>query len=311
MPLDLVVPHLLAPLETRLPALERWLAAARIERVAADFASWLAERFGLPLPAPVAPVALAGETGRAVEGAWLRADPVHLAIGQVGGALQAGASLAIAPEEADALTHALNAHFRDDGLEFIAPAPHRWYLRVPAGELPQTASLDEAYGPDARGSLPGSRGRINWRTTLTEAQMLLAAHDVNARRESRRTPILNSLWLWGGGEGVPAVAAPYAQIHATDPFARGLGVLSGARLQAAPGALDDVSETKGAVMAVLEEGTPEQAEANWFARLGDAMARFGDVRLVLPANAHSLVATLRTPSVFARFRKPPALSSYA
>jgi len=216
MPLDLVVLDLLAPPDAspemralRLPALERWLSAAEVERRKGGAMAWLAERFSLPSPAPAAPIALAAEAGGATAGTWLRADPVHVRIGQTSAALEIGSRLGISADEAAALADALSAHFREDRLAFVAPAPDRWYVSVPQGELPETPATSDAMDPRALGSLPVSRRRIKWPSVLTEAQMLLASHEVNAAREARGAPAINSLWLWGGGEWPVKVAAPY------------------------------------------------------------------------------------------------------
>src|SRR5258706_10329672 len=87
MPLDVLVPGLLPPLDAppemrslRLPALEKWLARADIARSEARTATqWLTSAFSLPFPAPVAALSLAAEAGPA-EGAWMRIDPVHVRI---------------------------------------------------------------------------------------------------------------------------------------------------------------------------------------------------------------------------------------
>ena len=207
MPLDLLVPHLLPPPDAptdmgslRLPALERWLAAADIVRSPATSAGdWLAMEFSLPLPAPVAPIALIAE-GHSVEGTWMRADPVHLSIDREAVRLHGAAALEIGRDEADALVGILQAHFRGDGLQFVAPSPERWYVRVPDEEAaPVTTPLASVIGRNVQGAFPESRGRIKWRTSLTEAQMLLGTHEVNARREASGRPAINSVWFWGGG----------------------------------------------------------------------------------------------------------------
>src|SRR5687767_7669728 len=223
MPLDLLVPDLLLPADAppamralRLPALERWLDGADILRVEARSArDWMAAAFGLPVPAPVAPVTAVAD-GVVSEGAWLRVDPVHLAIVRDAVVLHPPSVLDVTPSEADALVAALQAHFREDGLEFVAPRADRWYLRVPAGELPATTALEDAIGRNVFGLLPRSAGRIDWRATLNEAQMLLGTHDVNARRERENRPPINSIWPWGGGVLPAPVTSSYEVVAADD-----------------------------------------------------------------------------------------------
>jgi hypothetical protein len=331
MPLDLVVPELLAPPDAppemralRLPALERWLAAAQIERKAGGAAQWLAERFALPSPAPAAPITLAAEAAGVSAGAWLRADPAHVRIGQGSAALVTGARLAIEPAEADALTAALSAHFRDDGLVFTAAAADRWYVRVPEGELPES-SAQNALDVRALGSRPTTRGRVNWRGALTEAQMLLSSHEVNAAREARGVPAINSVWLWGGGTWPVKVASPYAVVCASEPFARGLGIASGARVRDLPREAAGLAPEGGATLAVIDglaapaaqreiESWRDAAlavERGWFESLRTLVERFGPVRLVLAGPSTSLVATLKRPSLFGRLRSAKPLATYA
>src|SRR5450631_569096 len=189
MSLDIVVPNLLPPADAtermrsiRLPSLERSLARADIRsELARGPHEWLAAAYGLASPAPLAAVALAGE-GEAHPGAWMRADPVHLRVDHDALILHDASILDVQKHEAAALVDALQRHFRDDGLEFHAPACDRWYVRAPQDDLPATTPLWKAFGRNVFGLLPESRGRFNWRSALTEAQMMLGTHEVNQER---------------------------------------------------------------------------------------------------------------------------------
>ena len=324
MPLDLVVPDLLLPVEApeamrsvRLPALERWLARGVLSRAPQGNAEGLlAALHGLAAPAPVAAIALAGDAAPR-EGAWLRADPVHLRAGQDAVALHDASILDIAAEEAHALRDALQAHFREDGLEFLAPAPDRWYVRVPEGELPRTVPLAEALGRNVFGLLPRGAGRINWAGALTEVQMLFAAHEVNARREARGAPAINSVWFWGEGALPGPLASPYAAVFADAPFPRGLARLAGVRASPLPASLDGVEPPgAGDVLVQLEAlaaplarrdaaawgEAARRLDADWFAVLPRAIARFGRVRLMLPTGRDTCVAELSGAARWRWFR---------
>src|SRR3990172_4623918 len=89
----------------------------------------LCELFGVTCAAdaPIAPVSAAFD-GLAA-GCWLRADPVHLRL-QRDQLLLAG----VQPggEEGAALGASLNEHFAGQGMEFFAPHPQRWYVRLEA-----------------------------------------------------------------------------------------------------------------------------------------------------------------------------------
>jgi hypothetical protein len=329
MPLDLLIPDLLLPREAppalralRLPALEKWLARSRVERAGGrDAAAWLASAFALPAPPPVAAISLAGE-GAARDGSWLRADPVHLRIDHDYLKLHDASGLDVTRDEAEALVAALQSHFRGDGFELHAAAPDRWYLRVPEGKLPKTTPLQDALGKDVLGLLPEG-----WTAALTEAQMLLAGHEVNAKREAAGKPAINSVWFWGEGSAPSRVGKPYALVHADDVFARGLAKLSGAEarpLAATLAEVDLVREGDRALVVIDRLTAPlhrgdegawrsaaEALDASWFANLGEAIGRFGEVRLVLPAREDTRVASLDSASRWRWFRARKPLAAHA
>jgi hypothetical protein len=328
LPLDLLIPDLLASAgapdeirSLRLPALEKWLARADLSRHPGGRTAWLGRRCSLPDPVPVAAIELARE------GAWLRADPVHLRVESEGVQLHRGAALGIAPDEAEALLEALNRHFRDDGLAFVATAPDRWYVRVPDDEVPRTLAPEDARGRDVSRAFPEGGGRVSWRRALTEAQMILGGHPVNERRDDERRPAINSLWFWGAGALPARVGSPYASIVAADPFLRGLARLSGAAVAPVPAALADLPESRGdeSMLASLEgleaalgrrDATAWRDEAMrleraWFEPLGRAISRHGRVRLILPAAGDTLVATLEGSARWRVFRGERPLAAYA
>jgi hypothetical protein len=332
MPLDLLVPDLLVARDApgalrglRLPALERWLARADIDTVAGEAYAWLASAYGLASPAAVAAISMAGE-GLDPEGAWLRADPVHLRIDHDALMLHDAAVLDIDIHEARALVDSLQRHFAGDGLTFAALAPSRWYVRVDKGALPRTTALRDAVGRNVFDLLPEA-GAYNWRSALTEAQMTLAAHEVNRARESAGALQVNSVWFWGEGESPASVARAYTSVYADDAFARGLGRLSGASVHALPKSIEaiDLAREDERVLVVLDSLTPSLHRADaaawvaaagalddaWFAKLANARARFGSVRLILPGPRGTRVASLDGSTLWRLFRTRRPLAAHA
>jgi hypothetical protein len=334
MPLDVLVPDLLPPPDApaglraaRLPALEKWLARADVETVPGTGAvAWLAAEYGLASPPPVAALALAGE-GQASDGAWMRADPVHLRIDHDYLKLHDASVLDVRRDEADALAAALQDHFRQDGLEIRVLAPDRWYVRAPAGELPKTTPLDDALGRDVFGLLPANTAAINWRSAITEAQMVMGAHDVNARREAEGRLAINSVWFWGEGTLPTQVAKRYALVYAKDDvFARGLALRSGAEVRPLVPISDvDLARREDSVLVAIHALTAplrrgdEAAwraaaatlDASWFAGLRDAIERFDRVRLILPAGKDTRIAHLTGASRWRWFRARKPLAAHA
>ena len=324
MPLDLLVPDLVAPPDapaamrgTRMRALERWLGRAEMQELPdASACAWLAKSFGLETLSTAA-FARLGD-GLPAEGVWMRADPVHLQIEGDALRLRGPWTLDVQDGEARALVAALNEHFAADGLSFEAAGADRWYARAP-GEAPRTTPLEDAVGRDVFGLLP-SNTSFNWRSALTEAQMILGNHEVNARRESERRPAINSIWLWGAGALPAAVPSrPYALVFAGDPAIRGLALRSGAQARTAVASIADVdlAASHDAVLVVLDSLSPALARGDaqawqveamrldekWFARLGDAIERFDTVRVIFPSGDATRIATL-TPSARWRWFRP-------
>lgn len=335
MPLDLLIPDLLLPAGAppemaglRLPWVERWMARGETQRLPLKGAdAWLARAFLLPeAEPPIAAVTLAGDSGPR-EGEWLRADPVHMRVGQDAVTLHDASILGIARPEADALSAALAGHFAADGLELVAPHPERWYVRVPAGEMPVTTPLAAATGHNVFGLLPRGSGRINWGSAITEAQMVLSNHEVNTAREAANQPAINSVWFWGGGAAPARVESSYALLYASEPFARGLGNLAGIRTLDPVADFDAIDAVRAREWVLLVDDRLTRAlrsgdtagwikaaqaiEATWFARIGRHTDRFDGLRIVLPGPRDTLVVSISSRSKWMWFRTRKPLTDHA
>jgi hypothetical protein len=311
MPLDLLVPELLsrspASPSPRLRSVERWLGRADIVRdPARNASSWLAKAFAIdPLPAAALEQLAAGNR----DGHWMRADPVHLRVEGDALRLHDAASVGVTLDEARSLAATLQAHFAADGLEFHPQTPERWHLRMPSGEAPRTTALDDAIGRNVFGMLPED---AKWRNALTEAQMILSGHEVNARREAEGRPPINSVWFWGAGSLPAAAATPYATVYADTAIARGLGAWSGARVHSLPKgieALDLERESESALVVLTRDAA--EIDEHWFGPLAKGIERFDRVRLVLPTPKDTLLAMLNPSARWRWFRGTKPLSAYA
>ena len=156
----------------------------------------LCEIFGMPdLPdAPIAPVAAAFD-GLAA-GCWLRADPVNLDLQRDRLLLN---TVPVRNEESAAMCASLNDHFAGQGMEFFAPHPQRWYVRLNVLPRMRTVPLSQVVGSDVRMHLPSGEDAVRWHQVLNEMQMLLSAHPINETRQARGEPTINSVWFWGAG----------------------------------------------------------------------------------------------------------------
>lgn len=245
--LTLLIPGLLGPLpgmsarsfpEPRWPALTKLLARAQSHHEAADADALQYRLFGYALSDthdyPDAWLSYQSDTGAVAPGALLRADPVHLRADQQRLLLFDAAHLHITAEEAQALTETFNQLYVTDGLRLEAPTPLRWYLHLPKQPELRTTPLARVLGRDIDACLPNGHDARAWRRFLNEVQMLFHDHPVNRAREARGQALINSLWLWGGGRPLGAMAHEWQGVWAEEPSLQGLARLNGIRCSPPP-----------------------------------------------------------------------------
>lgn len=171
--------------------------SGRTGGMGASLENHLCELFGVPCQpgAPIAPLAAAFDG--LGEGCWLRADPAHLRLQREQLVLLPNPE--VSADEALQLCASLNEHFAGQGMEFFAPHPQRWYVRLERVPYIETVPLSQAAGRNVRGLLPRGVEAMRWHQLFNEIQMLLFAHPLNEAREARGALPVNSVWLWGGG----------------------------------------------------------------------------------------------------------------
>ncbi len=167
---------------------------------------------------PMAAIGRQHESNDVPQGqSWLRADPVHVRPDMGGARLLAWGNLGLAVEEADAFMQALQPLFGDAGLPISRMNPERWYVALSRElSLPSFTHPADSLGEDLLKHLPeGPEGR-RWRLLLTEAQVLLHNHPLNATRVARGQLPVNSLWFWGAGALPVSVRSCVRQLESDD-----------------------------------------------------------------------------------------------
>lgn len=276
---------------------------------------------------PAAPLAALGANVDPRGSYVLCADPVALVAGREDVAVAARID-DLVPEEAAAITEALNSHFGEDGLVFAAARPDAWFVTVRDRPEFRTVPLDAALGAVMSAHLPDGRDAPLWQRWATEIQMLLFAHPVNRDRERKGLPAFNGIWFWGGGTladvGLVAPLRAHAPEGRDGDFLRGIALLAGepplalpttfeAAIQAVPAArpashvvvmLPPVSGADA--LAAIESRWLEPA-AHWLAR-----GRIASITLVADGGGASATTwTARRPSMPARLRASIAPRRFA
>lgn len=260
---------------------------------------------------PLAPLSLLGEGVDPENFYWLRADPVHLVLQRDYFTLAAPAPLHLQPHESELLLETLNGHFKSEGMRFFTSPSGRGYLRLDNVPGVATCLLAQAVGHDTRSCAPQGAGAGKWNRMLNEMQMLLFDHPVNQAREASGQPVVNSLWLSGGG-GLPE--SFHGSLHGRvygNALAKGA-----ARLAGLPFA--DVPENAGFLLAqpendailVLENCV--DVEERWFAPLLVLLTRrkIKRLELNLAVGGRTLKVILHPVDVWRFWRRPKPVEAY-
>lgn len=217
-----------------LPALETLLARGRrVKTPGASLERWLAGQYRLADGLPLAPFSLRGDGGEPGGDWWMRADPVHLKVHGDRLILADASRLAVTADESRQCVAALNVHFTDDGISFLAPRPERWYLRTARETQFRATPTSEAAGRNVEALLPQGHDSARWRKVINEAQMVLHQQPCNEIRERQARPAVNSIWIWGPGRD-HTLAAIYDALWSDHPLAAGLAAASGAAARPLP-----------------------------------------------------------------------------
>ncbi|OZB54426.1 MAG: hypothetical protein B7X35_10460, partial [Halothiobacillus sp. 14-56-357] len=127
--------------------------------------------------------------------------PVHLQAGTDNAVLMGPRYLHVEREEWAALQADLNQWLQADGISLFSAASGRHYLGYTATALERVGTVDLpplgcALNRPIGQLLAGNELRP-FRRWLTELQMWLYSHPVNAERAKKARPEINSLWVWG------------------------------------------------------------------------------------------------------------------
>jgi hypothetical protein len=223
----LIIPDLFLPkdfatevcADLLLPALAKLLArgASTQYEMPATLEKMLSELFCQPSAsdAPIASISAAYDGLQ--QDNWLRADPVNLRLQRDQMLLS---SVLPTAEEAAQLCASLNEYFAGQGMQFFAPHPQRWYVRLDVQPKILTTPLTELFGCNVRGDLLTGEDAAHWHKLFNEIQIMLYVHPVNDAREARGEPTINSVWLWGEGKLVEPLRKDYQAVSSDDELVK-------------------------------------------------------------------------------------------
>lgn len=221
---------------------------------------------------PAAAVMRTGSTNERAAGFWLRMQPMHFMAGldRITTVVLRGAGR-MTPAERSSLDPVFAEHLQPAGLELHA-ADDEWLLRSASPLKLQTVTPEFAAANPHSEILPRGADAGPIRRLMTEMQMLLHEHPVNARREARGAPAINAVWVHGEGilADVSSVSLPAG--YGEDPFLRGIYRLHDQAVGAKPGDVKSLlAQLRGPTVAMIDAPDLDALETQWLVPLARAL----------------------------------------
>lgn len=244
LPLPEFAPDLVRALQT--PALAALLTrtSAHERKAAADTAhalpheQWLARTLGLSqegMPA-FAAAAMRGFGLDPLDGTWFIVNPAHIQIARSHSMMADLRHLGLSEDDSRALYEAARPLCEEIGHPLLYGDAQTWFLRADDWTGFEPATPDTVVGMDLSDFVPRGKQALPLRRLQNEVQMLWHTHPVNAAREARRLPAVNSFWLWGASNDGPRANGRMASVGVPG-WVRGLSSEALASLDGLDGAL--------------------------------------------------------------------------
>jgi hypothetical protein len=220
-----------------------------------------------------APISVTGAMSAPASGYWMHAELVHFAASLDDLAfVPLRADAAVLSDERAELQSVIEDHLRAHGLTLHTNTSAGWMVAFERRVDASTCAPDAAARSDLAEAMPQGADAGMLRRLMTECQMLLHDHPVNARRAARELPAINALWLWGGGELAATPSRTLPVIVASDPYAKGLAFVHGRPsrdVPSGPGALACEAD----MVVVAEPMEVRTLEEQWLAPLMRAVSQ--------------------------------------
>lgn len=256
---------------------------------------------------PSAAVIRTGASGERASGFWLRAQPIHFAAGldRLTTVVLRGDSRMNESERA-LLEPIFTEHLQSSGLELHHACNDEWLLRSDVSLQLQTVSPEFAAANPRAEILPRGRDAGNLRRLMTEMQMLLHEHPVNARRQARGLPVINAIWIHGEGMLSDTASASLPEAWGEDFYLRGIYRLHDKSVRATPIDVPTMlSQMQRESVAVIDASDSDVLETQWLAPLTRALRGGAIAKLTLMLDEWQVTADRAAMFKLWRRERPP------
>jgi hypothetical protein len=304
---------LLPPVRGRLGdrKLLRWLSQAQLEQVR-EPENLLAQVLGVlgrePPIEGLAALRMWGQTGDR-PGTWIAAaDPVYMEPRLDRLFLHVLGPEDISRSEMRGLFDGLQETLGTDGALGFARLGSFGYVRAtqPIVTAAIPPALVDGRNPDQ--SLPSSDTAADTLKLISEIEMTLHGHPVNAERMACGQPPVNSLWIWGGGYAPERSSVRVPPLFADDSTLRGYWESVDGSAEAWPGTIDACLDAcANGFVAVMPADSRDSAELQTGLLAVREALRSGRLRHAVLVSADGIRATLRRSDRLRVWRRTSAL----
>ena len=304
---------LLPPVRGRLGdrKLLRWLSQAQLEQVR-EPENLLAQVLGAlgrePPIEGLAALRMWGQTGDR-PGTWIAAaDPVYMEPRLDRLFLHVLGPEDISRSEMRRLFDGLQETLGTDGALGFARLGSFGYVRAtqPIVTAAIPPALVDGRNPDQ--SLPSSDTAADTLKLISEIEMTLHGHPVNAERMACGQPPVNSLWIWGGGYAPERSSVRVPPLFADDSTLRGYWESVNGSAEAWPGTIDACLDAcANGFVAVMPADSRDSAELQTGLLAVREALRSGRLRHAVLVSADGIRATLRRSDRLRVWRRTSAL----
>lgn len=175
------------------------------DRIAELLAFSLSESVDLPVAAIQA--SLISETIDKKTLWFGRLDPVVVIPNRDHLLLLGNTTFELSEEEARQIISGLNEFLADEGIQIHALTPKQWIVSSEKNFTLLTTAPEQAFGQDVKRVMPIGGDASYWQKITNEIQMWLHTCEVNQHHMALGRQTVNSVWLWGTGNGVDMESA--------------------------------------------------------------------------------------------------------
>jgi hypothetical protein len=268
--------------------LERLLARSTVHAYAelpyefarAPHLAWMWKQFSgrddQPVTAPYVAQLLAKRPVPA--GLW-HCDPVHIAFARDHLLLTDLEAAPVTEAESRALLPSAQGAALEQAASLTTVDGH-WFLALDPPWDIEAVPLAAALDCSVQEVLPRGEDALRWRKLLTEVQIAWHAHPVNDARAERGLPVVNALWLHGGGTRVE-LDSPFEAVWSDDLALRAWAAASDTPQQPLAEVQQPVDGDVLVYLPALASAQRREAWGDWLVTLKDVDAALGRIERLL------------------------------